>query len=180
MRNEKQKTRNDLVRSDLLLRRKLTLRAAGPDGPQKVVFVKKRQEGIEHVLMKAFLWALYLPAYPAMSVEVGIGDRYKPDLVQLDPLGEPVFWGESGKVGASKIASLVRRYPDTHFAMAKWAIPLDPFVEIVENALGSRPRGAPFDLLCFPPDSAERFVTDDGSVNVSLADIEHVRLGDET
>ena len=39
--------------SDLLLRRKLTLRAHG----EQVVFVKKSRESLEHVLMKAFLWA---------------------------------------------------------------------------------------------------------------------------
>ena len=167
------------MRTDLVLPRKLTLRALGPDGPQKVVFVKKRQEGIEHVLMKAFLWALYLPAYPDLAIEVPVGDRYKPDLVQLDAFGEPVFWGESGKVGAGKIASLVRRFPATHFAMAKWDAPLAPFVEIVEEAFGAlngsqRP---PFDVLRFPPDSADRFITDDGTVTVSFDDIERVRLG---
>ncbi|MEM1043758.1 MAG: hypothetical protein AAGI91_14170 [Bacteroidota bacterium] len=165
------------MRSDLLLRRKLTLRADGPVGPQKVVFVKKHQEGIEHVLMKAFLWALYLPAYPAMSVEVGVGDRYKPDLVQLGPTGAPEFWGESGKVSASKIASLVRRYPSTHFALAKWAVPLGPFVEIVEEAVAGRPRRAPFDLLRFPPGSRERFVSDDGTVTVAFEDLERVTVG---
>ncbi len=164
------------MRSDLLLRRKLTLRASAPGGPQKVVFVKKHQEGIEHVLMKAFLWALYLPTYPGMSVEVGIGDRYKPDLVELDDRGEPAFWGEAGKVSPGKIASLVRRFPNTHFAMAKWATPLAPFAETIEDAIDGRPRRAPFDLLRFPPD-AGRFVADDGTVTVSFDDIERVAIG---
>ncbi len=165
------------MRSDLLLRRKLTFRAASPGGPRKVVFVKKKQEGIEHVLMKAFLWALYLPAYPEVSVEIPIGDRYKPDLVHLDARGEPGFWGEAGKVGAGKIESLVRRYPDTHFALAKWAVPLDPFVAIVRDAIDDRPRRAPFDLLRLPPDAAERFVADDGTITLGFDDIERVRIG---
>lgn len=169
------------MRSDLLLRRKLTLRALAPDGPQKVVFVKRRQEGIEHVLMKAFLWALYLPAYPGLTVEIPIGDRYKPDVVQLDEQGEPVFWGEAGKVGAGKIASLLRRYPDTHFALAKWAAPLAPFEALVREALdgpsGTRPRRAPFDLLRLPPDSADRFIAADGTITVGFDDVERVRIG---
>ncbi len=165
------------MRTDLVLRRKLTLRAPAPGGPQKVVFVKKQQEGIEHVLMKAFVWALYLPAYPDLAVEIPIGDRYKPDIVQLDARGEPVFWGEAGKVGADKIASLLRRYPDTHFAMAKWAVPLAPFEAIVRDALDGRPRHAPFDLLRLPPDSAERFIAADGTITISFEDVERVRIG---
>lgn len=159
--------------TDLALRRKLTLRAHG----RKVVFLKKPRESLEHVLMKAFLWALYLPAYPDLSVEIPIGDRYKPDVVQLHPSGRPAFWGEAGKVGAGKIASLVRRFPETHFAVAKWATPLDPFVEIVEAALDDRPRRAPFDLLRFPATSGSRFVAADGTVTVSFEDVERVRLG---
>jgi hypothetical protein len=167
------------MRTDLLLRRKLTLRAPAPDGPQKVVFVKKQQEGIEHVLMKAFVWALYLPAYPDLTVEIPIGDRYKPDVVGLDLRGEPVFWGEAGKVGEAKIASLLRRYPDTHFAIAKWAVPLAPFEAIVREALDGRPRRAPFDLLRLPPDAAERFIAADGTITITFGDIERVRIGAE-
>jgi hypothetical protein len=73
--------------NDLYLRRKLTLRAHG----EQVVFVKKKRERIEHVLMKAFLWALYLPEYPDLTVEIRVGDRYKPDVVGLDERGQPTF-----------------------------------------------------------------------------------------
>ena len=54
--------------SDLLLRRKLTLRAHG----EQVVFVKKSRESLEHVLMKAFLWALYLPVQPLVAVDTKV------------------------------------------------------------------------------------------------------------
>ena len=91
---------------DLLLRRKWKLRAHD----QQVIFVKKAGESAEHVLMKAFIWALYLPDYPDMLVEVRIGDRYKPDLVSMDPVqAAPRFWGEAGQVGRAKIHKLVRR-----------------------------------------------------------------------
>ena len=158
---------------DRHLRRKLTLRAHG----QQVVFVKNKHERAEHVWMKAFLWALYLPDYPDLTVEVSIGDRYKPDVVQLDRFGQPVFWGEAGAVGTDKIASLCRRYRDTHFAMAKWATDLDPYVVIVEEAVGGLQRTAPFDLYCFPPDSAERFIDANGHVALAPADLDRVRIG---
>ncbi|RIK43489.1 MAG: hypothetical protein DCC55_05405, partial [Chloroflexi bacterium] len=105
--------------SDLLLRRKWTFRAHG----RQVVFVKRPVEHTSHVLMKAFLWALYLPDYPNLKVEVPAGDRYKPDVVAFDPAdpaAAPLFWGEAGQVGVEKIRALARRYPHTHFAIAKW------------------------------------------------------------
>ena len=99
--------------TDLMLRRKWTLRAHG----RQVVFVKKSNESSEHVLMKALLWALYLPDYPELTVEISIGDRYKPDVVALDAQGSPTFWAEAGQVGVDKIQSLVRRHRRTHFAL---------------------------------------------------------------
>ena len=74
------------------LRRKLTVRAEG----RQIVLVKKPVERLEHVLMKAFLWALYLPQYDDLAVEIPVGDRYKPDVVSLDAFGQPRFWGEAG------------------------------------------------------------------------------------
>lgn len=159
--------------SELLLRRKWTLRAHG----EQVVFIKKRKERAEHVLMKAFLWALYLPHYAPLTVERSIGDKYKPDVVGLDDRGRPRFWGEAGKVGVPKIESLVRRFRDTHFAMAKWSIDLAPFIDLVEEALKGYDRSAPFDLLSFPPDSAERFIDNKGYISLTHDDVTWVRLG---
>ena len=158
--------------SDLLLRRKLTLRAHG----EQVVFVKKPRERIEHVLMKAFLWALYLPAYREARVEVPIGDKYKPDVVALDGFGRPAFWGEAGKVGVDKITSITRRFRDTHFAMAKWNTALEPYREIVAGAVESLNRTAPFDLLAFPTDSAERFIDHYGRITLAHEDLTWIRL----
>jgi hypothetical protein len=157
--------------SDLFLRRKWTLRAHG----EQVVFARQANEGAEHVAMKAFLWALYLPAYPDLVVEVPIGDRYKPDVVSLDGYGKPRFWGEAGHVSPGKIHSLVRRYRETHFALAKWDTPLDPFIDAVHDALREYPRSGPFDLLRFPADSAERFITQ-GEIDVTHTDLDWVRL----
>jgi hypothetical protein len=157
---------------DLFLRRKWTLRAHG----EQVVFVKRVNERSEHVLMKAFLWALYLPAYPDLVVEVPVRDRYKPDLVSLDRYGKPRFWGEAGHVSPGKIHSLIRRYRETHFALAKWDTPLDPLIEVAQDGLKEFGRGASFDLLCFPPDSAERFIDDRGEIKVTHADLDWIRL----
>jgi hypothetical protein len=163
--------------SELLLRRKWTLRAHG----QQVVFVKKPIEHVHHVLMKAFLWALYLPEYPTLKVEVPIGDRYKPDVVALsiDPHGEPRFWGEAGQVSPEKITSLGRRYRQTHFALAKWGANLYTVEHLVATALADIERQAPFDLLCFPTDSADRFIDARGNITLTHADITWKRLASQ-
>lgn len=158
---------------ELFLRRKWTFRAHG----QQVVLVKRRNERSSHVLMKALLWALYLPLYPDLAVEIHIGDRYKPDVVALESDGRPCFWGEAGQVGLDKIRSLARRYRDTHFAIAKWETRLDPYVDLVRDALEGPRRPAPFDLLRFPADSAEHFIDDQGHIHVSHTDLEWERLG---
>jgi len=156
----------------LILPRKLRLHA----GEHAVVFARGLNESSEHVLMKALLWALYLPQYPHLRVEIRIGDRYKPDVVQLDAQGRPIFWGEAGQVGEAKIRALVKRYRETHFAIAKWNRSLQPYVQIVRAALEGRQRGAPFDLIAFPADSDRRFVDAAGFVRVTWGEIEHLRL----
>ena len=156
------------------LRHKLTLRAHD----EQVVFIKQKQERIEHVWMKAFLWALYLPEYPDLSVEVKVGAKYKPDVVQMDPRrGRAVFWGEAGHVGASKVEALVQRKPHTHIAIAKWNTALDPFAAQVEAALADVTRRAPIDLIRFPDDSAERFIDARGHLALTHDDVPWTRIG---
>jgi hypothetical protein len=157
---------------DRFLRRKWTFTTHG----QKVVFIKKSTESVEHVLMKAFIWALYLPQYPNLTVEVRIGDRYKPDVVQLDDQNTPMFWGESGVVKRDKIRSLTRRFRDTHFAIAKWDTNLKSPTEIVKMAIADQKRTAPFDLIRIPEDSAETFINDRNHINISFDDLEWLRL----
>jgi hypothetical protein len=152
--------------------RKWKLKAHG----QKVVFSRTPQERAVHVLMKAYLWALYLPEYPNMMVEVRIGDRYKPDVVSLDEMENPLFWGESGQVGLEKIQKLVQRYPNTHFAIAKWKRRLGPLVELVQEARDTSRHNARFDLISFQPDSIKRFIDADNQVSLTHDDLEWVRL----
>ncbi len=125
---------------------------------RKMILVKGLNESSEHVLMKAFLWALYLPDYPTLTVEIRIGDRYKPDVVALDEAGKPLFWGEAGQVSMEKVRALAKRYRSTHFAIAKWHTRLDPVEALVSEALQGIKRTAPFELMSFPADSAERFL----------------------
>ena len=128
--------------------------------------------------MKAFLWALYLPQYPTIKVEVSVGDRYKPDVVALppDPQADPRFWGEAGQVSPEKITSLGRRYRQTHFALAKWGANLYTVEQLVKDALTGIDRRAPFDILCFSTDSADRFIDNRGNITLTFADLTWKRL----
>jgi hypothetical protein len=158
--------------SELELRRKWTFRAHG----EQVVFVKRRNERSVHVLMKALLWALYLPRYPNLSVEISIGDRYRPDVVALDPRGDPLFWGEAGHVSPQKVRSLAKRYRSTHFAWGKWDVSLDQLEALTRPELEGINRQGPFDLITFPSDSAERFIGVRGRLQISFEDLDWVRI----
>ena len=141
-----------------------------------IVIVKGEREKFVHPLMKALLWALYLPLYPSVTVEVGAGDRYKPDVIAFPPDDvrlrdpKPLFWGEAGSVGRDKIEALVKRYPDTHFALAKWDYSLRFPAEMVTEALKGVKRSAPFDLISFPAHSAD-FIDDAGNITLTHDDL---------
>lgn len=163
--------------SPVLSRRMWKLHAHG----QQIVVRNGVRERFVHPLMKALIWALYLPQYPTSQIEVPIDDKYKPDVVAFDPappiyqVPEPIFWGEAGRVGRDKIASLVRRYADTHFVVAKWDRPLTPYIDIVREALDGQTRTAPFDLIAFPEQSIET-VDDKGHIHITFDDVERVQL----
>ncbi len=156
---------------DLKLRRKWTLRAHG----QQMVFIKKPFESDIHVVTKAFIWALFLPAYPNLSVETPAGGRYKPDLVQFDDNDEPVFWGEAGQVSRRKMRALVQRQRLTHLVFAKWNLNLEPLYRMLKKETGAVRRQAPVDLISFPADSDERFILPDGSIQITFKDVRYVR-----
>ena len=101
--------------SNLLFKGKFTFRL----GSRKVVMVKKTVESLRHVVMKALLWARYLPTYNRLQVEVPIGYKYTPDLVQNGP-EDIQFWAEAGNVGSQKLRRVLKRFPRTHFALATW------------------------------------------------------------
>jgi hypothetical protein len=141
-----------------------------------MVFVKHRDERTAHVVMKALLWALYLPEYPDLAVEITVEDRYKPDVVALDLYGDPLFWGEAGHVSKRKVQELGRRYRETHFVLARWGAALDPFVAWVRKTLRKVPHDAAFDVVTFPEDSAYRFIDDRGTIHINHEEVDWVRL----
>ena len=156
---------------DLKLRRKWTFRAHG----KQIVFIKKPFESEIHVLTKAFLWALFLPDYPNLFVEIQVGDRFKPDLVQLNDDGKPVFWGEAGRVSPKKMRSLVHRFRSTHLAFAKWNMNLKPFQAMINKQIESTRRLAPVDLISIPAGSDEHFIGQDGTIQIAFSDVNRVR-----
>ena len=156
---------------DLELRRKWTFRAHG----KQVVFFKKSFESDKHVLTKAFLWALFLPQYPNMAVEIRIGDRYKPDLVQTTENGVPVFWGEAGRVSQKKIQSLLNRFRSTHLVFAKWNMKLESFERIIKKETRRLRRTAPVELISIPGDGAERFIDPNGRIRIAFKNVNRLR-----
>lgn len=165
--------------ADPIIPRKWTLRAHD----QQNTFSKGLNESSRHVIMKAMIWALYLPEYPTMSIEIRIGDRYKPDLVAyaeepniFEEVEKPLFWGESGVVSFDKIRSITRRFPDTHFVIAKWSSSLTSHRQVIEKARATAYHRAPFDLLSIPADAIQQFISDDGEIHISFDDIEWIRL----
>ena len=82
-------------------------------------------------------------------------------------------------MGPDKTEALHGRYPDAHFAIAKWDRALDPFLETVEAAVHDVDRTAPVDLIRFPPESAARFVDAKGRITISWDDVTWVRVGGE-
>jgi hypothetical protein len=141
-----------------------------------VTLVKRAWESEEHVLLKVLGFALYRPRYPRLIIEPQVDDRYRPDLVQLDERGKPLFWGECGTVGLAKIRRLTRRYRQTHFAFFKWESEVEHYVTLIEKAMAGLKRTGPVELIGFPLDTATRFVADDGTVSVGFDDCTVIRF----
>lgn len=167
-----------MMLSPILSRRRWKLYAHG----QHIVVKRGMRERFVHPLMKAYLWALYLPAYPTASIEIHIGDKYKPDVVAFDDAPniyqatkQPLFWGEAGRTRREKIQSLLKRFPDTHFVISKWNTRLAPYEEIISEALAQVKRHAPFDLINFP-EASQYCVDADGNITLTVDDIERIRL----
>jgi len=164
--------------SELLLAPKhvpLQLRLSVPTG-QSTQLSKAPGESVQHLLLKALCWALYLPQYPSAICEpsadcrIDVGSPYRPDAVALGSTAQPVWWAECGSVSAQKLGTLVAQLPDTHFTVAKWArSDVSGYASSLRAALPSQGR-APFEVLSFPEDT-ERFISDDGRVSVQWSDL---------
>ena len=140
---------------------------------RSLVLPKRANEKASHVWLKGFLWYLYAPEFPHAQVEKAIGHRFKPDVVAFAeswhdyPAQAPLFWAEAGQVAQQKLESLFRQFPATHFAVAKWGN-LGPWAELLRKITRPERRRAPIDLLSFPEDSLERFVSTSGEITLSL------------
>ncbi|MGD9036975.1 MAG: hypothetical protein PVF10_10485, partial [Syntrophobacterales bacterium] len=98
------------------------------------------------------------------------------DVVAVDELGKPQFWGEAGQITVQKIRSLLRRYRATHVAIAKWETPLKPYIEIVTEALDGLKRERPVDLINFQENSVRRFIDENGRITIEHDSLNWVRL----
>ncbi len=149
---------------------------------RSVVLPKRAHEKASHVWLKGFLWYLYLPDYPEAQVEKEIGHRFKPDVVAFAeswhhyPAQPPLFWAEAGQVAQQKLETLFRQFPATHFAVAKWGN-AGPWAELLRKITRPEKRRAPVDLLHFPEDSLERFVSTSGEITLTLDQVLVQRLG---
>ncbi|MBD3296564.1 MAG: hypothetical protein GF392_04285 [Candidatus Omnitrophica bacterium] len=154
------------------LRKKYSFTAHG----KHLVLIKRPFESEEHVLCKAVAFALYLPDYPGLMVEVKVGHRYKPDLVQLDRYGRPEFWGECGVVGKHKLVNLLKKFRNTRFAFMKWGDPPHQFTEMVEEAVRGKKRNAPVDIVRVPGDVAGH-ASETGDIDIGFGDCEVYKVG---
>ena len=164
-------------------------------GDEHMPLTKVKGESMEHLLMKALLWALMVPSTDgSVECELDVGHRYKPgaaappqppsparalsceggapwrrvaDVVALSS-GQPCWWGECGSVTTEKLADLREAFPAMRLTIAKWGhSDLSGYAAQLGRALpAARADAAPIDLVSFPVDSVERFVAEDGSLSV--------------
>lgn len=144
-------------------------------------FQKTAGESVEHVVLKALLWALLLPTHPEAACELDLGLRYRPDVVALDADGSPAWWGECGSVKASKLADVAAAFPSARITVAKWGRSdlrgyANQLKADLKPKLSRAPRLAPFEVISFPADSIERFMAADGQLSVSFEDLQVVPL----
>ena len=125
--------------------------------------------------MKALVFGLYVESYPDLADELAIGQRYKPDLVAIGAEGRPLFWAECGSIARAKVERLVRAFPATHLVIAEQGANLEPLAAAIRSAMPRGGRRAPVELLNFPNDAAHHLATD-GTITVTFADCEVVRL----
>jgi len=130
---------------------------------RRVRLWQRRGETYEHVLLKALGFAMYVPEYPRLEIEVSVGLRYKPDLVALNESVTPragarfLFWGECGLVSMRKVAWLLKHGDAERVVLFKLGRAADPLVRELRAAVGQRYReGGRLQLVNFVPDVSER------------------------
>lgn len=150
---------------------KITVRAGG----RKVVLAKQAGESARHILLKALVFGLYVPDYPDVVIEPRFHQRYRPDLLHLDPAGQPTFWAECGVTGRDKLLALIRTYPATHLVVAKQLPRIESLREAMATMVAATRRSAPVDLVNVPAD-ADRFIGPNGEITVTFQDVARYRF----
>jgi len=161
----------------------LELQLSSPYAPEKLTLKKAKGESVEHLLLKGLLWALLLPTHPDVACERDLGMRYRPDVVAMDGGQVPVWWGECGSVKATKLRDLALAFPQCRFSVCKWgrsdlrgyAAGLRKEIDLPERSH----RAPPFELINFPSDSIDRFLSDDGMINVNWEDVDVIPLSED-
>ncbi len=122
--------------SEIHLSKTYHFRIAG----ERVTLYKKDGESYEHVLMKALGYGMFQPQFPHLKIERRIGLRYKPDLIALNDLGKPQFWGECGQVGLRKIAWIAKHSGTQQLVIFKFDIIPDHFIAQLRQEVDVRYR----------------------------------------
>jgi len=145
-------------------------------GDDAQLITKKSGETLQHVLVKALIWALYHEDYPGIEIERDIGDEKLPDCVALAGQ-EPLFWGESGRMSSAKAVDIATRFPATHFVNVRWAVDLDDFTTPLLRALRAADvtRSAPFEFAVVTKNPLD-FVDESGHIRISREDLIWTRL----
>lgn len=152
---------------DFAMPGKLKLRAHG----RSIVLHSRRSDRPSHGLMKALLWALYLPEFPTATIEIDVGDRYTPDVVALDEFGKPLLWAEAGQAAPKKLRDLARRYRSTRLVVAKWNASLEQHLVYIRKAIEGLERTAPFDVISFPAKKRADYIDERGEIRATWSDV---------
>ncbi len=148
---------------DIWLPRKWTLRAEF----EQQVFINHPGDAPERCVMRALLWALFVPLYPGLLVERLVDDRYRPALVALDAYDVPCFWAEVAPVSGDRVREIANRYRTAPLVIAHWETFPAPLNERACKALRKLRRSAPIEMVTFPDNSYARFISEDGLINIT-------------
>lgn len=115
---------------------------------RRVRLWQRRGESYGHVLMKALGYAMFVPEYPGLEIELPVGLRYKPDLVALNETngGQPrtgarfLFWGECGMVSMRKVAWLLKHGDTERLVLFKIGCGVTAYTRELRDSVAPRYR----------------------------------------
>jgi hypothetical protein len=94
---------------------------------KRVRLWQRAGESYAHVLMKALGCAMFAAEYPHLEIELKVGLRYKPDLI--DDGGDFDFWGECGANSLRKTAWILKHTRTRKLVLFKIGINAEPLVK---------------------------------------------------